>query len=151
MLYIFKLVQTSIRSGSYLINCPWPLQHIIFFFLFLTQTVELRQCVMLEELSLEHNKLVRPLLDFRLFNVFHCGVLCYSDGFQLVSFPHDLFSVSYRSMPKLRILRLFGNPLEFLPEILPLHNLRHLTLANIRIEAVESLKSVTVQIEVHKL
>ncbi|ONM24105.1 Phospholipase A I [Zea mays] len=71
---------------------------------------------MLEELSLEHNKLVRPLLDFR-------------------------------SMPKLRILRLFGNPLEFLPEILPLHNLRHVTLANIRIEAVESLKSVTVQIE----
>ena len=54
-------------------------------------------------------------------------------------------------MPKLRILRLFGNPLEFLPEILPLHNLRHLTLANIRIEAVESLKSVTVQIEVPKL
>uniref|UniRef100_J3MLE4 Patatin n=2 Tax=Oryza brachyantha TaxID=4533 RepID=J3MLE4_ORYBR len=77
---------------------------------------ELRQCVLLEELSLEHNKLVRPLLDFR-------------------------------SMPKLRVLRLFGNPLEFLPEILPLHNLRHLTLANIRIEALESLKSVTVQIE----
>lgn len=63
-------------------------------------------------------------------------------------FPHDSLSVSHRSMPKLRILRLFGNPLEFLPEILPLHNLRHLTLANIRIEAVESLKSVTVQIEV---
>uniref|UniRef100_A0ACD5U782 Uncharacterized protein n=1 Tax=Avena sativa TaxID=4498 RepID=A0ACD5U782_AVESA len=79
--------------------------------------VELRQCVLLEELSLEHNKLVRPLLDFR-------------------------------SVPKLRVLRLFGNPLEFLPEILPLHNLRHLTLANIRIDALESLKSVTVQIEV---
>ncbi|PWZ37073.1 Phospholipase A I [Zea mays] len=103
--------------GSYLINCPWALQQYNFvLFLFLTQAVELRQCVMLEELSLEHNKLVRPLLDFR-------------------------------SMPKLRILRLFGNPLEFLPEILPLHNLRHVTLANIRIEAVESLKSVTVQIE----
>jgi len=68
-----------------------------------------------------------------------------------VSSPHDSFSVPHRSMPKLRILRLFGNPLEFLPEILPLHNLRHLTLANIRIEAVESLKSVTVQIEVPKL
>jgi Leucine-rich repeat (LRR) protein len=54
-------------------------------------------------------------------------------------------------MPKLRVLRLFGNPLEFLPEILPLHNLRHLTLANIRIEALESLRSVTVQIEVGKL
>lgn len=30
--------------------------------------VELRQCVGLVELSLEHNKLVRPLLDFRSFN-----------------------------------------------------------------------------------
>lgn len=30
-------------------------------------TVELRQCVGLVELSLEHNKLVRPLLDFRSF------------------------------------------------------------------------------------
>lgn len=28
-------------------------------------SVELRQCVMLVELSLEHNKLIRPLLDFR--------------------------------------------------------------------------------------
>lgn len=32
------------------------------------QAAELRQCVLLEELSLENNKLVRPLLDFRLFN-----------------------------------------------------------------------------------
>lgn len=31
------------------------------------QAVELRQCVGLVELSLEHNKLVRPLLDFRSF------------------------------------------------------------------------------------
>jgi hypothetical protein len=31
------------------------------------QAVELRQCVELVELSLEHNKLVRPLLDFRSF------------------------------------------------------------------------------------
>ena len=30
--------------------------------------VELRQCVGLVELSLEHNKLVRPLLDFRSFH-----------------------------------------------------------------------------------
>jgi hypothetical protein len=28
--------------------------------------VELRECVLLEELSLEYNKLIRPLLDFRL-------------------------------------------------------------------------------------
>ena len=53
-----------------------------------------------------------------------------------------------RAMAELRVLRLFGNPLEFLPEILPLHNLRHLSLANIRIEATENLKSVNVHIEV---
>ncbi|KAK9092096.1 hypothetical protein Syun_027007 [Stephania yunnanensis] len=50
-------------------------------------------------------------------------------------------------MAELRVLRLFGNPLEFLPEILPLHKLRHLSLANIRIEADENLKAVTVHIE----
>ncbi|CAK7351091.1 unnamed protein product [Dovyalis caffra] len=50
-------------------------------------------------------------------------------------------------MAELQILRLFGNPLEYLPEILPLHKLRHLSLANIRIEADESLRSVNVQIE----
>ncbi|OVA10564.1 Armadillo [Macleaya cordata] len=85
-------------------------------FLASVPAVELRECVGLVELSLEHNKLVRPLLDFR-------------------------------AMAELRILRLFGNPLEFLPEILPLHKLRHLSLANIRIEANENLKSVNVQIE----
>lgn len=52
-------------------------------------------------------------------------------------------------MAELQILRLFGNPLEFLPEILPLRKLRHLSLANIRIVADENLRSVTVQIEVH--
>lgn len=51
-------------------------------------------------------------------------------------------------MAELRVLRLFGNPLEFLPEILPLQKLRHLSLANIRIVADENLKSVSVQIEV---
>ncbi|XP_038997070.1 phospholipase A I-like isoform X2 [Hibiscus syriacus] len=50
-------------------------------------------------------------------------------------------------MVELQILRLFGNPLEFLPEILPLRKLRHLSLANIRIVADEYLRSVTVQIE----
>jgi hypothetical protein len=51
-------------------------------------------------------------------------------------------------MAELRVLRLFGNPLEFLPEILPLHKLRHLSLANIKIVADENLRSVNVQIEV---
>ncbi|XP_057544928.1 phospholipase A I-like isoform X2 [Amaranthus tricolor] len=77
---------------------------------------ELSQCVGLVELSLEHNKLVRPLLDFR-------------------------------AMAELCVLRLFGNPLEFLPEILPLQKLRHLSVANVRIVADENLRSVNVQIE----
>lgn len=51
-------------------------------------------------------------------------------------------------MAELRVLRLFGNPLEFLPEILPLRKLRHLTLANIRVVADEKLRSVNVEIEV---
>ncbi|XP_050233000.1 phospholipase A I isoform X2 [Mercurialis annua] len=50
-------------------------------------------------------------------------------------------------MAELQILRLFGNPLEFLPEILPLRKLRHLSVANIRIVADENLRSVNVQIE----
>uniref|UniRef100_A0A803M1Z9 PNPLA domain-containing protein n=1 Tax=Chenopodium quinoa TaxID=63459 RepID=A0A803M1Z9_CHEQI len=86
------------------------------FYLWIVEAVELRQCVGLVELSLEHNKLIRPLLDFR-------------------------------AVAELRVLRLFGNPLEFLPEILPLQKLRHLSLANVRIVADEHLKSVNVQIE----
>jgi Leucine-rich repeat (LRR) protein len=46
--------------------------------------VELRQCVLLEELSLEHNKLVRPLLDFRLLNIFHRDCLFFCSFFRLV-------------------------------------------------------------------
>ena len=51
-------------------------------------------------------------------------------------------------MSELRILRLFGNPLEFIPDILPLQKLRHLSLANVRIVADDNLRSVNVQIEV---
>lgn len=57
-------------------------------------------------------------------------------------------TIACRAMAELRILRLFGNPLEFLPDILPLHQLRHLSLANIRIVADDYLRSVNVQIEV---
>lgn len=53
-----------------------------------------------------------------------------------------------RAMAELQILRLFGNPLEFLPEILPLHKLLHLSLANVRISADENLRAVNVEIEV---
>ncbi|GKD14795.1 phospholipase A I isoform X1 [Tanacetum coccineum] len=69
--------------------------------------VKLMQCVALVELSLEYNKLIYPLLDFRLF----------------------------------------GNLLEFLPKILPLHQLRHLSLANIRMVGDDYLRSVNIQIE----
>ncbi|KAK7264498.1 hypothetical protein RJT34_32107 [Clitoria ternatea] len=55
--------------------------------------------------------------------------------------------LDFRVMAELRVLRLFGNPLEFLPEILPLHKLRHLSLANIKIVADDNLRSVNVQIE----
>lgn len=55
--------------------------------------------------------------------------------------------LDFRAMAELQILRLFGNPLEFLPEILPLLKLRHLTLANVRIVADDILRSVNVQIE----
>ena len=51
-------------------------------------------------------------------------------------------------MSKLRILRLFGNPLEFLPEIIPCTNLRHLSLANVRIEGDQTLSTIKVDIEV---
>lgn len=55
--------------------------------------------------------------------------------------------LDFRAMAELQVLRLFGNPLEFLPEILPLHKLRHLSLANIRIVADDNLRLVNVQIE----
>jgi hypothetical protein len=51
-------------------------------------------------------------------------------------------------MAKLRVLRLFGNPLEFLPEITPCTNLRHLSLANVRIEGDQALSTINVDIEV---
>nr|GEW60807.1 phospholipase A I isoform X1 [Tanacetum cinerariifolium] len=57
------------------------------------------------------------------------------------------YSNARQAMAELRIIRLFGNPLEFLPEILPLHQLRHLSLANIRIVGDDYLRSVNVQIE----
>ena len=65
-----------------------------------------------------------------------------------LSRPNISLQFNFRAMAELYILRLFGNPLEFLPEILPLHRLRHLSLANIRIVADETLRSVNVQIEV---
>ncbi|CAN6205555.1 unnamed protein product [Urochloa humidicola] len=124
--------------------------------------VELTRLPLLEKLYLDNNKL--SVLPPEVGALKNMKVLSVNNN-MLVSVPAELRQcvmleelslehnklvrplLDFRSMPKLRILRLFGNPLEFLPEILPLHNLRHVTLANIRIEAVESLKSVTVEIE----
>ncbi|KAG6554512.1 hypothetical protein Mapa_003891 [Marchantia paleacea] len=55
--------------------------------------------------------------------------------------------LDFRAMSELQVLRLFGNPLEFLPEILPCTKLRHLSLANVRIEADESLMDINVEVE----
>ncbi|XP_072987529.1 phospholipase A I isoform X1 [Typha latifolia] len=124
--------------------------------------VELTRLPLLERLYLDNNKL--SVLPPELGELKSLKVLRV-DSNMLVSVPVELRQcvllvelslehnklvrplLDFRAMAELRVLRLFGNPLEFLPEILPLHNLRHLSLANIRIEATESLKSVNVQIE----
>ncbi|GJN11593.1 hypothetical protein PR202_ga29794 [Eleusine coracana subsp. coracana] len=125
--------------------------------------VELTRLPLLEKLYLDNNKLsvlppeVGALRNMKVLSV-DSNMLVSVPAVELrqcvlleeLSLEHNKLVrplLDFRSMSKLRVLRLFGNPLEFLPEILPLHNLRHLTLANIRIEALESLKSVTVQIE----
>ena len=43
-----------------------------------------------------------------------------------------------RALSQLESLQLYGNPLEFLPELSPCTNLRHLSLANVRIAADEA-------------
>ncbi|KAK7348479.1 hypothetical protein VNO80_23037 [Phaseolus coccineus] len=124
--------------------------------------VELTQLPHLEKLNLDNNRLsVLPpeLSELRSLKVLRV------DSNMVVSVPAELRQcmqlvelslehnklvrplLDFRAMAELRVLRLFGNPLEFLPEILPLHKLRHLSLANIRIVADENLRSVNVQIE----
>ncbi|KAH7858977.1 hypothetical protein Vadar_030079 [Vaccinium darrowii] len=125
--------------------------------------VELTRLPLLEKIYLDNNKL--SILPPELGDLKNLKVLSV-DYNMLVSVPVELRQcvglvelslehnklvrplLDFRAMAELCILRLFGNPLEFLPEILPLHRLRHLSLANIRIVADENLRSVNVQIEV---
>ncbi|PSS04704.1 Phospholipase A I like [Actinidia chinensis var. chinensis] len=124
--------------------------------------VELTRLPLIEKLYLDNNRL--SVLPPELGNLKNLKVFS-ADNNLLVSVPAELRQcvglvelslehnklvrplLDFRAMAELYILRLFGNPLEFLPEILPLHRLRHLSLANIRIVADENLRSVNVQIE----
>ncbi|KAM3362609.1 phospholipase A I [Capsicum galapagoense] len=124
--------------------------------------VEITQLALLERLYLDNNKLsnLPPEL-----GELKCLKVLAVDYNMLVSVPVELREciglvelslehnklvrplLDFRAMTKLRVLRLFGNPLEFLPDILPLQKLRHLSLANIRIVADDQLRTVNVQIE----
>ncbi|KAF2575310.1 hypothetical protein F2Q70_00001657 [Brassica cretica] len=128
----------------------------------LVMPVEVTELPLLEKLCLENNKLsVLPPEIGKLRNLKVLRV----DNNMLISVPAELRQcvglvelslehnklirplLDFRAMAGLRILRLFGNPLEFLPEILPLHQLRQLSLVNVRIVSDENLRSVNVQIE----
>ncbi|KAL1538510.1 Phospholipase A I [Salvia divinorum] len=124
--------------------------------------VEITRLPLLEKLYLDNNKL--SVLPPEVGELKHLKVLAV-DYNMLVSVPVELRQcagllelslehnklvrpiLDFRAMSELRVLRLFGNPLEFLPDILPLNELRHLSLANIRIVADENLVSLDVQIE----
>ncbi|KAH9329901.1 hypothetical protein KI387_002009 [Taxus chinensis] len=100
---------------------------------------ELGELKCLKVLSVDHNMLVSVPVELR-----QCV------GLVELSLEHNKLVrplLDFRAMSELRVLRLFGNPLEFLPEILPLSNLCCLSLANVRIEGNQNLSSVDVDIE----
>eukprot|EP00850_Spirogloea_muscicola_P002821 SM000011S18999 [mRNA] locus=s11:273180:281253:- [translate_table: standard] len=123
---------------------------------------ELVCCPMLEILQLDHNRL--SVLPAELGSLSRLRVLK-ADHNVLSAVPLELRQctslaelnlehnklvrplLDFREMKQLTDLRLFGNPLEFFPEILPCTSLRYLSLANVRIESNIDLTSVVVQIE----
>ena len=54
--------------------------------------------------------------------------------------------VDLGAAPSLRSLRLWGNPLEVLPELGACRSLRHLSLVNARIDADDDLDTWTVEV-----
>eukprot|EP00897_Mesotaenium_endlicherianum_P003568 jgi/Mesen1/3239/ME000187S02402 len=99
---------------------------------------ELGMLAHLQELRADHNLLTSVPIEVR-----QCTALVE------LSLEHNKLVrplLDFRSLAQLRVLRLFGNPLEFFPEILPCTNLRHLTLANVRIESDADLASVDVSV-----
>ncbi|KAJ7541796.1 hypothetical protein O6H91_10G077200 [Diphasiastrum complanatum] len=123
--------------------------------------VDLARLPMLEKLYLDNNKI--SVLPPEIGQLAHLSVLR-ADHNLLVSVPAELRQCSvlielsleynklvrplldFRAMLEVQVLRLFGNPLEFLPEILPCSKLRYLSLANVRIEG-DQISDVNVQIE----
>ncbi|KAK4421328.1 Phospholipase A I [Sesamum alatum] len=168
---LIKLMKLNLGSGDADGMAPGPgfaehwqnLSVVILCGLGLTAlSVEITRLPLLEKLYLDNNKLL--VLPPELGSLKSLKVLAV-DYNMLVSVPVELRQctglvelslehnklvrplLDFRDMAELCVLRLFGNPLEFLPDILPLHRLRHLSLANIRIVADENLGAVNVRIE----